>query len=145
MTLYETYLTNEDLKKRIDQMFASIAPYLEKSAVKYELKVSKWYNNLPLWLAETAEVEPEVVRVIHIGPAEVEDTLHLSVAVDVYKDNIAAGKRHALRRAKVIGRVTEESLETEPSKFVELFDSAYGVARSVTERDLIKISPIPTT
>ncbi len=142
LNTYEQYFEDADLKKRVDQMFASAAPYIENSVAEHHLKLRPWYNHLPLWLIETEAATGELERVIHIGATVSKGVLYLVVAVDAYRDDVDSLIRHSLGRAKAVKRVSEKKVEAEPAVMSEAIDNAHSLALQISEEELVKTSPI---
>lgn len=139
---YEQYFEDQDLGQRVDHMFASAAPYIENSVAEHQLKLRRWYNQLPLWLIETKSAKGEMERVIHIGATVYKGVLYLAVAVDAYRDDVDDKKRYSLRQAKAIKRVSEQQIETEPAEMSEAIDQAHSVAMQISEEELVQASLI---
>ncbi len=139
---YERYFEDADLKKRVDHMFASAAPYIENSVAEHQLKLRRWYNHLPLWLIETEASAGEIERVIHVGATVSKGALYLVVAVDAYRDDVDSLVRHSLGQAKAIKRVSEKKVEAQPAVISEAIDNAHSIALQISEEELVKTSSL---
>ena len=130
--ILERYFSDEAFRNRVDKLFKNVEPYIDQFASSNQLDLHKWYHDTPIWML-ILERKP-ITRIIHVGPAEINNDLTISTVVAAYKDT--SGERYATPKGIIVDRISESTVEIKPYQITDLLERAIALVKGIEEKDL---------